>query len=115
MKKVLIGIGIFTLLVIIIDIVLLITGTPTISKTILTYTFKYNWQIFPFFIGVLVGHFFLPLPKSIFKMWFGIICLIVCYVIIQLISSFLIFITPIITVIIGVCFGCLFWAQSLKK
>jgi hypothetical protein len=115
MKKVLIGIGIFTALIIIIDVGLLVAGWPTISKTILTYTFDKNWQIFPFFIGVLVGHFFLPIKKSVFKMWFGIICLVVCYVILQLISSCVIFILPIITVIIGTGLSVLFWAQVKKK
>jgi hypothetical protein len=115
MKKILAFILSVALFVIVIDIILLINKIPTISKTILYFTFEKNWQIFPYFMGVLIGHFFLPHKQLIKKLLLSIGLLLAVYIVLQLISSLIIFIHPIITVIIGTGAGTVFWAQDRNR
>jgi hypothetical protein len=116
-KKILIGILISAVIIIIADIILVVNDIPTISKTILYYTFKKNWQVFPYFIGILTGHFFIPHKRFIFKnkSWIGILIVIGLFLPLQLISSLVIFIYPMITVGIGVLCGTIFWCQEKIK
>ena len=58
-KKVFIGIGITTGIVLVVDLILLLTGWPTITEVVREYSFVKNYTIIPYFIGLLVGHFFI--------------------------------------------------------
>lgn len=113
--KVLIGIIITTIIIIIVDIILLVKDMPTISKTILYYTFNKKIVIAPMLIGVLCGHFFIPHSIKLIKKDYLIPVILISLILVLQLLNLIITIHPIIYVLIGTICGTLFWNQKRIK
>lgn len=111
-KQILIGILITASIIGIIDVLLVIKNMPTISETILYYTFNKRLIVAPYFMGILIGHFFIPSNLKIIKKWYFIIILLVILGFILQVTNYIISVHPMIHVLIGVICGCLFWNQN---
>jgi hypothetical protein len=111
-KKTIIGMAIVLGIILIVDILLLITDMPTISGTVLYYTFVHEWLIIPFFIGTLVTHFFLPNRLNVVgtRWWLIPIIGFSAAAILQLLNMFFP-IHPLIVVGLGLVFGATIWNQ----
>jgi len=116
MKKILLFIIAVFIGIVIFDVILVLKGQPTISKTITYYSFIYKITFAPLLIGVLGGHFFLPSKFNLLKKWYHVIFVGITLIIVsQLINSFIIQIHPIILMGIGIVSGALFWNQKPPK
>ena len=115
-KQVLVGTLIAFVAILIVDIWLLVTKSPTISSTILYYTFDKRIVFAPLLMGVLTGHFFLPNNLNIIKKWWVLVIIGIILIALTQVLALITDVHMLIFFMTGFFSGAILWNQKpIKK